>query len=151
MAQPTLVRGSVLSPAAVAVAGVSFVAYLCAACWACSLSTTRPLETEAREIENHSKHRFKRLTWALLVFGALFGLLVIGTTHLRTFEHSGSLLRILSPAAMLTWVLGFFLVLAPALRHRRPWPQIKASRGAALVWLLVIGLGVFMFLVTLSD
>ncbi len=150
-AQPTLVRASVMSPAAVAVAGISFAAYLIGACWASSAARVRSIDVRAKSLEDHTPRRFKWLSWCLLGTAVATVLVAIATGHLLPIEATGARIRLLSAGALILWATALFGIIAPALRHRQPWPMATASRGAAVVWLLVAVIGGVMLALSLME
>jgi hypothetical protein len=149
--QPTLVRGSVMSPLAVGVAGLSFAAYLVGACWAFSLAHIREIEVTSLPLEELPRRRRKVLTYGLLICAALGGLIVIAAAHLRQLGPDATEIRLLSGGALALWSAAFFWIIAPALRHRRPWPMSGPSRGAAIVWFLVVLVGLVMLTFASGD
>lgn len=152
-AAPTIVRSSVLSPAAVAIAGLSFAAYLVGACWACSAAGVRTLDSTREALDDHPRRGPKWLGVALLAFAAAIVGVALVAAHLRSFGDggAGADVRTLSAAALALWAAGAFGVVAPALRHRHPWPLPAASRSAALVWLLVVVVAGAMLVLSMLE
>lgn len=143
--QPALTGPSVFSAGTTAIVGVSFLAYVVGSCWACHRSRIRMVKHEATPLEDHSGPRSRRWPWTLVIFAALLGLLVIGVGHLSQSSaddgaDTGLKGRtiVMSVGALLLWCLAYFGILAPTLRRRKQRRLGVASRGAALVWLLVV-------------
>ena len=146
--QPALAGPSVFSPGAIAIVGVSFGAYVIGVCWACHRSRVRQVEQTATPLEVSQKRYRKRWSWTLIVFAAILALFVIGMGHLSlpvTEEdgpgsgHKGRII-VMSAGALVLWCIAFFGILAPSLRRRRQRRLGVASRGAAVIWLLVVAL-----------
>jgi hypothetical protein len=146
--QPTLVRGAVMSPLAVAIAGASFATYLIGACWACSAVQGQPLRALSVPLQDAPQRPRKVLVPALTVLAGLVAATVICAAHLRTFESGDRHVTILSACALALWMSALFGVIAPAVSHRRPWPLSRPSRGVALIWLAVVLLGLVMLVVS---
>jgi hypothetical protein len=149
--QPTLVGGSVMSPLAVGVAGLSFAAYLVGACWALSLAHGTAIDGTSIPLDELPRRRRKVLTYGLLVTAALVAVIVIGAAHLHPLGPDASQVRLLSGGALALWAAAYFWIIAPALRHRRPWPMSGPSRGAAIVWFLVVLVGLIMLAFAMGD
>lgn len=149
--QPTLVGGSVMSPLAVTVAGVSFAAYLVGACWACSLAHLHEVEVTSVPLQELPRRRRKVFTYSLLTCAGLGAAIVISAAHLSPFGPDATEIRLLSGGALALWAAAFFWIIAPALRHRRPWPMSGPSRGAAIVWILVVLVGLMMLAFAMGD
>jgi hypothetical protein len=142
--QPTLVRGAVMSPLAVAIVGASFSAFLLGACWACSAVQGQPLRSVAVPLQDAPPRPRKILVPALIVLAGLTAATVIGATHLRAFASGDRQVTILSACALALWVTALFGIIAPAVSHRRPWPLSRPSRGVAFIWLAVVLMGLAM-------
>lgn len=154
--QPTLVGPSVFSPLATAMGGASFAGYIFGVCWATNQTWAHPIEAETSPLEDRpSRARWLR-AWLLLGLGALVAAQVIAQAHLSAPAFPdpslGPLARwrvvILSAGALLIWSAAFFLILSPALRYSRPRPLAPPSRGAAVVWMLVVALAFTMLLIS---
>jgi hypothetical protein len=146
--QPTLVRGAVMSPLAVAIVGASFSTYLLGACWASSAARGQPLRATAVPLQDAPRRPRKVLVPALIVVAGLAAATVIGAAHLRPFASGERQVTILSACALALWVTALFSIVAPAVSHRRPWPLARPSRGLALIWLAVVVLGLAMLVVS---
>lgn len=142
--QPTLVRGAVMSPLAVAIVGASLSTYLLGACWACSAVQGQPLRSVAVPLPDAPARPRKLLVPALIVVAALTAATVIGATHLRPFASGDRQVTILSACALALWVTALLGIIAPAVSHRRPWPLARPSRGVAVIWLAVVLMGLVM-------
>jgi len=149
--QPTIARGSVMSPLAVAIAGVSFAAYVLGACWASGLARVVEIDATTVPLDDQPTRRPKVLATSLLLFAGLGAAVIIASAHLLPFGPDASQVRVLSAGGLALWVAAFFGIVAPALRHRRPWPMAGPSRGAAVVWLLVVVVGLIMLAFAMSD
>lgn len=152
--QPPLMRSTVLSSPTVVVAGLSFAAFLVGGCWACRLAGLSPLESKVIPIEDHQKRKRRFWPLFLLLWGALLAFVIMTTAHLQPSETSSggpAHLIVTSVGGFVLWIVAFFVILAPVLRHRNPWPLTKPSRGAALVWVLVIILAAVMLALTTIE
>ena len=87
----------------------------------------------------------------LLVAAAAAAAVVIATGHLQDFSDNAARVRILSAGALALWAVALFGIVAPALRRRRPWRLSAPSRGAALVWLLVVVIAAVMLALASMD
>lgn len=149
--QPTLARGSVMSVVAVSVAGVSFVSYLVGACWASGLARVQEIDAVAEPLDGLTARTPKVLRGGLLVWAVLCAAVILASSHLRDLGAGASRLGMLSVVGLALWATVFFGIVGPALRHRRPWPLTVPSRGAAIVWLLVVLVGLVMLAFALRE
>jgi hypothetical protein len=154
--QPSLAGSSVFSPAATAIVGVSFAGYVVGAGWACHRAGASTLVSRAEPLESPPRHSIRPWPAVVLAFGAVLAALVIGAGHIRPSTSIGAAAAggadarvvVVSAGALLLWTGGFFWVLAPSLRDQRQRPLALPSRGAALVWLLVVALAGVMLLLS---
>ena len=149
--EPMLVRATVWSGTGAAVVGLAFVAYLLSASWACSTYQARDVGASRAPLEIPPRRRSKLLPRLLVAFSAAASVLIIGAAHLHSVEGSGELLALLTLGSLSLWLTTTLWIIAPALRHRRPWPLTRPSRGAAVVWLLVVALALVMLLLASGD
>ena len=154
LTQPSMVRASVLSGPAVGFASVGLAVYLVAACWARSRTDLVLIEASSGPTKPGRGHpRAKILQVALAVGAALATTVIIAAAHLGGSENEGeggdgSWAVVTSAFGLVLWTIVVLGVLAPAAGRPHLGPMPRGSRGAALVWGLVLAIAMGMLLLS---